>query len=667
MGLKEILEEFQRQSPKPYCKVTEPSNKEDARPQRSGRHRARHAPADALGGSAGVDCICISLPARCFHGHVNLHIRADNFAVASVPPSVAGNECPQGSSRALGHGGGNGSNCPGTGAAHNGSQSLACFARRRCALRQVFARWRQASALIDELLSRTQANKQRNDAIVKGVTESNAFTAIDKSRAKPGPAAKNCAFDNCDGIGASTRPSAKDLKSAQPKPPLSTKEAMARLDALLESMDRESQSGRMEATKRAEQIQRVKQLRLQLQQLRDGAATKDYEALNSIIRERQLAEQRVSERSSGGLAATETAVPPPITPPPITPPPITPPPITPPSTPPAIAATEAAVPPPITPPPITPPSTPPPITPPLTPPSEVAPTTNSPDLDQRAPASRASTEGAAARLATDAEASTKMPAEAKASEEAAVRAAAKAKAAQEAATKSAQEAAAVAAAEAKAAQEAAAKAVAEAKAAEQAAAQKAADEAAAKATADARAAEKAAKQEGRGGGGCGKERSEGSIGDPDPRLEGKIDPLFAAVSMTPAYNVPKLDAPKPASQTQIAAPVDTRAPPPVPPPAPLANPDAMALKAAKEEQLRALKAKLEEKKKQAAMKDEQQQRVLEERAAKEEELRRLKQKAAQEAELRKQRQTATRDEELRRVRAQIEELERLTQIQQVQQ
>ena len=123
--------------------LTEPSNKEGARPQRSGRHRARHAPADALGGSAGVDCICISLPARCFHGHVNLHIRADNFAVASVPLSVAGNECRQGSSRALGHGGGNGSNCPGTGAAHNGSQSLACFARRRCALRQVFARWRR--------------------------------------------------------------------------------------------------------------------------------------------------------------------------------------------------------------------------------------------------------------------------------------------------------------------------------------------------------------------------------------------------------------------------------------------------------------------------------------------------------------------------------------------
>lgn len=494
----------------------------------------------------------------------------------------------------------------------------------------------EASALIDELLSRTQANKQRNDAIVKGVTESNAFTAIDKSRAKPGPAAKNCAFDNCDGIGASTRPSAKDLKSAQPKPPLSTKEAMARLDALLESMDRESQSGRMEATKRAEQIQRVKQLRLQLQQLRDGAATKDYEALNSIIRERQLAEQRVSEGSSGGLAATEPAV-------------------------------EPAVPPPFTPPPFTPPSTPSPITPPLTPPSEVAPATNSPDQDQRAPATRASTEGAAARLATDAEASTKMAAEAKTSEEAAVRAAAKAKAAQEAATKSAQEAAAVAAAEAKAAQEAAAKAVAEAKAAEQAAAQKAADEATAKATADARAAEKAAKQKAAEEAAAAKNAAKEALAIQIPDSKARSILYSQPFSrMTPAYKVPKLDAPKPASQPQITAPVDTPAPPPVPPPAPLANPDAMALKAAKEEQLRALKAKLEEKKKQAAIKDEQ-QRVLEERAAKEEELRRLKQKAAQEAELRKQRQTATRDEELRRVRAQIEELERLTQLQQVQQ
>ena len=64
-----------------------------------------------------------------------------------------------------------------------------------------------SSPLLDELLRRTATNADKNAAIVKGITESNAFQAVE-GRLPPGsrPQGRNCAVENC---GADARPAEK--------------------------------------------------------------------------------------------------------------------------------------------------------------------------------------------------------------------------------------------------------------------------------------------------------------------------------------------------------------------------------------------------------------------------------------------------------------------------
>jgi len=61
-----------------------------------------------------------------------------------------------------------------------------------------------SSPLIEELLRRTEANKEQNTASVKAVTESNAFTILDSN------GGKNCAFDKCAPIAPKLEKAAVD-------------------------------------------------------------------------------------------------------------------------------------------------------------------------------------------------------------------------------------------------------------------------------------------------------------------------------------------------------------------------------------------------------------------------------------------------------------------------